>query len=94
MLDTGYGWIDFNDKFTVCLLVSGFGCQVSETGDSVPETLYETSYEIPPGRNNEQIERRTSNVQYRTSNIDESVKSQNQTVLKKVQIQGVQILQS
>jgi len=38
-----------------------------------PDTLYETSlckYEIPPGRNSEQIERRTSNVQHRTSNID------------------------
>jgi len=31
---------------------------------------------------------------YSIFNIDESVKSQNQTVLKKVQIQGVQILQS
>ena len=29
-----------------------------------------------------------------TFNLDESVKSQNQTVLKKVQIQGAQILQS
>ena len=30
------------------------------------------SCETPPGRNSEQIERRTSNVQRRTSNIDDA----------------------
>ena len=34
--------------------------------------LYETWFEIPPGRNSEQIERRTSNAQHRTSNIDDA----------------------
>ena len=40
--------------------------------------LYETSYEIPPGRNSESsrrtigLERRTSNVQHRTLNIDDA----------------------
>jgi hypothetical protein len=30
-------------------------------------------YEPPPGRNSEQIERRTSNVQHRTSNIERRI---------------------
>ena len=33
---------------------------------------YETSYEIPSGRNIDQIERRTSNAQHRTLNIDDA----------------------
>jgi hypothetical protein len=32
----------------------------------------DTSCETPPGRNSEQIERRTSNVQHRMSNIDDA----------------------
>ena len=44
---------------------------------SIPRSsnpLYETlcKYEIPPGQNSEQIERRTSNVQHRTLNIDDA----------------------
>ena len=53
--------------------VSGYGCQENKSPN--PETSCETSYEIPPGPNSEQIERRTSNVQHRTSNIDGFVKS-------------------
>jgi len=37
---------------------------------------------------------KTGRTSFQPFKLDESVKSQNQTVLKKVQIQGVQILQS
>ena len=36
---------------------------------------YETSYDIPPGRNSERIERRTSNAQHHTFNIDNAALS-------------------
>jgi len=44
----------------------GVGFQVSEMRGARTDTSYET----PPGRNSEQIERRTLNVQHPTSNID------------------------
>jgi len=50
--------------------VSGVRCQVS--GIKVVKFSHETSYEIPPNRNSEQLERRTSNVQHRTLNIDDA----------------------
>jgi len=34
--------------------------------------ILQASYETPRGRNSEQIERRTSNVQHRTLNIDDA----------------------
>ncbi|MBW2338419.1 MAG: hypothetical protein JRF47_17010 [Deltaproteobacteria bacterium] len=50
------------------LLLGAMSSNVQYLHPLTPETLYET----PPGRNNEQIERRTSNAQHRTSNIDDA----------------------
>jgi hypothetical protein len=50
--------------FGACVLV--FGSILG--GQASPEILYETSR----GRNSEKIERRTSNVQHRTLNIDDA----------------------
>ena len=36
------------------------------------DSSYETSYEILPDRGSERIERRTSNAQHRTLNIDDA----------------------
>jgi hypothetical protein len=49
----------------VSVLAAGFSFLAAGQG---PDTLYET----PPGRNSEQIERRTLNVQHPTSNIDDA----------------------
>jgi hypothetical protein len=41
-------------------------------GYAIASTFPDTLYETPPGRSSEQIERRTSNVQHRTSNDDDA----------------------
>jgi len=41
-------------------------------GSSTGNLSYGTSYKTPPGRNIKKIERRTSNAQHRTSNIDDA----------------------
>ena len=54
----GYCYLEF-----ICILVFG----IILGGRASPEISYETSR----GRNSEQIERRTSNAQHRTLNIDD-----------------------
>ena len=52
------------------LILKPFSLGKSKTQPITPEPLYETSYDIPPGRNSERIERRTSNIERPTSNVE------------------------
>jgi hypothetical protein len=57
--------------------VQGLGVRFRVSGRQIAKSSYGTSYKTPLGRNIKQLERRTSNAQHRTSNIDNLVKSQN-----------------
>jgi hypothetical protein len=50
----------------------GFRFQVSGVRPVLAFSLLDTLYETPPARNSEKIERRTSNAQHRTFNIDDA----------------------